>query len=80
MSPELARYLVLPLISKHPLPWRVDHDWTAEVFDAKGQLVIQLMTDAHALELIEFATELSASDAQGAVEVKKLLAEAGIED
>ena len=80
MSPDLARHLVRPLIARHPLPWRVDYDWTVEVYDANDQIVIKLMTAAQAQELIEFANELAAYDARGEVEVKKLLAEAGIED
>ena len=80
MSPDLARHLVRPLIAKHPLPWRVEYDWTAEVYDAKECLVIKLMNATQAQELIEFATELAAFDARGDSEVKKLLANAGIED
>jgi hypothetical protein len=30
MSHDLARHLVRPLIAKHPLPWRLDYDWTVE--------------------------------------------------
>lgn len=80
MSPDLARHLVRPLIRRHPLPWRLDYDWTVEVLDAKDQIVIKLMTAELARELIEFANELAADDALGAAEVKKLLADAGIED
>lgn len=80
MSPDLARHLVRPLIKKHPLPWRVDYDWTAEVYDAKDQIVIKLMNGGQAEELITFAAELAAYDAQGDAEVKKLLVDAGIED
>jgi hypothetical protein len=80
MSPDLARHLVRPLIAKHPLPWRIDFDWTVEVYDAKDQIVIKLMNANQAEELIAFANELAAYDAQGEAEVKKLLADAGIED
>ncbi len=79
LSPELARHLVRPLIARHPLPWRVDFDWTVEVYDAKDQLVIKLMSAGQAQELITFAADLAAYDARGAIEVKKLLAEAGID-
>jgi hypothetical protein len=80
VSPELARHLVRPLIAKHPLPWRLDYDWTVEVYDATDRLVIKLMNAAQAQELCEFAIELAAYDAGGEAEVKKLFAEAGIED
>lgn len=80
MSPELARHLVRPLITKHPLPWRLDYDWTVEVYDMNDQIVIKLMTAVQAQELIAFANELAAYDAKGEAEVNKLLAEVGIED
>lgn len=80
MSPDLARHLVRPLIAKHPLPWRLDYDWTVEIYDAKGGLVMKLMNDTQAQELLAFAIELAAYDAQGEAEVKKLFADAGIED
>ena len=79
MSPDLARHVVRPLIRKHPLPWRLEYDWTVEVYDAKGGLVMKLMNDAQAQELLAFATELAAYDARGEIEVKKLLGDAGIE-
>lgn len=78
MSPELARHLVRPLIDKHPLPWRWERDWTFEVLDAKNEIVVKLMTAAHAEELIAFADELATHDAKGAEGAKKFLADAGI--
>jgi hypothetical protein len=80
VSPELARHLVRPLITKHPLPWRLEYDWTVEVYDAADRLVIKLMNAAQAQELCEFAIELAAYDASGEIAVKKLFAELGIED
>ena len=79
VSPELARHLVRPLIAKHPLPWRLDYDWTVEVYDAKDQIVTTLMYGHAGQELIDFANEVAAYDARGAAEAKKLLADAGIE-
>ena len=80
MSPDLARHLVRPLITKHPLPWRLEYDWTVEVYDAKGGLVMKLMNDTQAQELLAFVTELAAYDARGEAEVKKLLGDVQIED
>ena len=82
MTPDLARHLVRPLLAKHPLPWRVDFDWSTEVYDAKDRIVITFPRTQATLaqELIDFAIELSAYDERGALEVKKLLADAGIED
>lgn len=80
MSPELARHLVRPLITKHPLPWRLDYDWTVEVYDTSDRLVIKLINAAQAQELITFANELAAYDARGDAEVRRLLEDAGIGD
>lgn len=80
MSPDLARHLVRPLLARHPLPWRLDYDWTVEIYDKNDQLVIKLVNASQANELIEFAIELAAYDAQGKAEARKLLAEVGIDD
>ena len=80
MSPELARHLVRPMIEKHPLPWRLEFDWTVEVTDSKDRIVIKLPSVDLATELITFAQELAAYDAQGAEEVRKLMRESGLED
>lgn len=82
MTPDLARHLVRPLLAKHPLPWRVDFDWSIELYDAKDRIVITFPRTRGDLaqELIDFAIELAAYDAQGEIEVKKLFADAGIED
>jgi hypothetical protein len=82
MSPDLARYLVRPLLKKHPLSWRIDFDWSTEVYDAKDRIVITFPRTQAALaqELIDFAIELAAYDAQGEADMKKLLADASIDD
>ncbi len=81
MSPDLARFLVRPLITKHPLPWRIDYDWSTELYDAKDQIVMTFPRTSAALaqELIDFANDVAAWDAQGEIGMKKLLAEAGID-
>ena len=79
MSPELARHLVRPLLDRHPLPWRCEVDWTAEVTDAADAIVIKLPSTALADELIVFATELSAYDADGKVQADAILRDLGID-
>ena len=79
MSPELARHLVRPLLARHPLPWHCEVDWTAEVTDASGAVVIKLPSTALADELIVFATALSAYDADGKVKADAVLREHGID-
>ena len=79
MSPELARHLVRPLLDRHPLPWRCEVDWTAEVTDAAGDIVIKLPSTALADELIAFAVALSTYDADGKVQADAALRDHGIE-
>jgi len=70
---DVQRTLVLDLIYKHPLPWRIDHDWTVEVLDAKDRVVAKLKTDADAMALIHFADQCATEMAQGAREVEELM-------
>ena len=79
MSPELARHLVRPLLARHPLPWRCDQDWTFEVTDASDAVVIKLPSGVLADELIAFAVELSAYDADGKKKADDVLRAHGIE-
>lgn len=72
---DVQRTLVQRLIAKHPLPWRIDHDWTVEVLDAKGNCVIKLKSQADAEGLIHFADQVATEMAQGAREVEELMKE-----
>lgn len=80
MTEELARFLVRPLLARHPLPWRLEFDWTVEVTDAKDQIVMKLPHVNEATELIAFAQELAVYDARGAEEVRKIMRDSGLED
>lgn len=51
---ELLAYAVLV----HPMPWRIDQDWTKEVLDRNGDCVAKFMTVAEAQELIDAAMAL----------------------
>ena len=79
MSPELARHLVRPLLARHPLPWRCEVDWTAEVTDATDAVVIKLPSVDLAEELIAFAVALFAYDADGKAKADEVLRAHGIE-
>ncbi len=46
----IKREHVLPLLEKHPLPWRVEEDWTYEVTDSEDQVVRKCMTAAEAFD------------------------------
>jgi hypothetical protein len=55
MSPELQDQLIWSIILNHPLPWRIEQDWTVEVIDFKGNIVAKFMTFSAAEEIIEIA-------------------------
>jgi hypothetical protein len=62
ISGSLARWLVRPMLSKHPLPWRIEQDWILEVTDANHKIVIKLPDHVSAVELIAFAEDLEADE------------------
>ena len=80
MTAELARHLVRPLLARHPLPWRCELDWTVEVTDAVNAIVIKLPRQVEAEELIEFAIEVAAYDAEGKAQADALLRAHGIDE
>lgn len=41
----------------HPLPWRIEHDWTVEVHAADGYIVAKCQSDEEAESVIEWAKE-----------------------
>ncbi len=41
----------------HPLPWRIEHDWTVEVHAADGCIVAKCQSDEEAESVIEWAEE-----------------------
>lgn len=71
--------LVSLKLAVHPLPWRIDYDWTVEVIDAKGNCVMKLMNDAEAKAFITFAEALAQENADAQAEVDQLLKEHNIE-
>ncbi len=75
MTDRLAGRLVRLLLGQHPLPWRIEYDWTVEVYDSNHSLIIKVMNDAEANELIDLAKSIRADDAAAAIEIEKLLEE-----
>lgn len=57
---EWARELLFRQIMKHPLPWRIDEDWTKEVIAADGACIAKFQTYAQAQEMIDAAEALRA--------------------
>lgn len=72
MHEELLKWLIRDkLLKLHPLPWRMEQDWTDEVYDADGALVIKLPRRGLAQRLIFLAQELEAEPIPP--EIQKLL-------
>ena len=73
MTQEGARHLAEPL--HHPLPWRVEQDWTHEVTAADGTIIAKCMTYDRAAAIVAMAqairadldtpTEEAATDGKG---------------
>lgn len=41
----------------HPLPWRIEHDWTVEVHASDGHIVAKCSTQEEAESVIKWAKE-----------------------
>lgn len=57
LSPKLTERLPGHLILHHSLPCSVEHDWTVEIHDAKGEIILKCMTRGETDELISMATQ-----------------------
>jgi hypothetical protein len=74
---SLQAKLVRELLWKHPLPWRIEEDWTLEVTDVNHHVVLKCMTVEEANELIGFAKHVAAESAKNKADVEQILAEHG---
>lgn len=71
----IAHDLVLSALLAHPLPWRVEQDWTHEVTAADGTIIAKCMTYDRAAAIVAMAqairadldtpTEEAATDGKG---------------
>lgn len=63
----IARDVVFLRLLEHPLPWRVEHDWTYEVTAADGAIIAKCATAARAAAVVAIAerirADLDAADA-----------------
>jgi hypothetical protein len=53
----IAQVLISGLVLEHPLPWRVESDWTEVVRDNLGNIVAKCRDSGLANKIIQFATE-----------------------
>ena len=75
LSTATQRRLVHHLMTGHPMPWHLEIDWTVEVTDSKGEIVIKCMHVDEANEIIELATALAVEDSKFREEFERLIAE-----
>lgn len=57
---QIARDMVSHYLIHHPLPWRVEHDWTHEVTAADGAIICKCMTHGRAMAVIALAEKIRA--------------------
>lgn len=72
-SMTLLDHLVLNMLARHPLPWRIDYDWMVEVYDANDALVVKLHRDAMARDLISQAERLKNDSDEFALEFERMM-------
>lgn len=68
LTENAQRRLVHHLMMGHPLPWRLEFDWTVEIKDANNVVVIKCMHVDEANEIVALAKFLAIGDS-GAREV-----------
>lgn len=75
LSDSAQRLLVRHLMAGHPLPWRLEFDWTVEITDANDAVVIKCMHVDEANEIVAMAAFLAVGDNAARIELERLLAE-----
>lgn len=58
----LLRQFINSALYKYPLPWRIEQDWTWEVMDVAGQIVMKCQSRSQAETLLAIAIEIFGSD------------------
>jgi hypothetical protein len=57
----LLRLVFETQLRRHPLPWRVERDWTFEVKSLDHAIIAKCMTHEQATAIISLAEEIKAS-------------------
>lgn len=64
IEPEQKDFFMLvmlnSLVLNHPLPWRPEQDWSAEIYDAKDKLVIKFPKREATLQFIDLVSKFAA--------------------
>lgn len=58
------RFVLLHALLSHPLPWRVDQDWTWEVLAADGATIAKCRTPEQAQAVVSLAERMAAEMAE----------------
>lgn len=58
--PAITRLLMYVTLDRHPLPWRVERDWTYEVLDVAGAVVVKCPTPEIAADVVAEAERIDA--------------------
>lgn len=73
---RLLESIVFNLLQKHPWPWSIEYDWTAEVYDSSSKLVIKLQ-DQEAKNLLKIARQIHKINEKWKKEQAQLTAKRG---
>lgn len=68
------------LLLNHPLPWRVERDWSHEVGAEDGTIVAKCMTYEEAETIVDYATRRQAELDEHCREADQFLADMGAEE
>lgn len=60
---DALRFVLRHALLAHPLPWRIEQDWTWEVLAADGATIAKCMTPAQAQAVVSLAETMTAEDA-----------------
>jgi len=55
----LLWFLMGNILFRHPFPWRIEKDWSAEVYDAKNVRFINFRSEGSAQQFIDFAQKFN---------------------
>ena len=74
MNTRMVHDLIFTQMMHHPLPWRIESDWTEEVTASDGYIIAK--TDHHtALEMVALAEQMQKELVETAKDFEKELAE-----
>lgn len=70
---RIASHFILEKLHDHPLPWRIEQDWTSEVTAADGTTIVKCMTPQEAEWVIKLAEKITKDLAESDAEINALI-------